>query len=94
MYGATVETDVQGEPPAIPAYSQCYVDGLGKFVWFLEHESYPLALEQISPSHIRAFFVYLQQRHERWDSASPNASKALSQSTANAYGRVLRAFSV
>lgn len=69
------------------------VDRLGKFVWFLEHEGYPLDLEQISSAHIRAFFVYLQeQRQERWGSTNPGANKPLSQATANAYGRVLRAF--
>ena len=70
-----------------------YVDRLGKYIWFLEHEGYPLALEQITPAHIRAFFVYLQEQSEqRWDSSSHAANKPLALSTANAYGRVLRAF--
>src|SRR4051794_23192641 len=52
-----------------PTTISTYVDRLGKFVWFLEHEDHPLALEEITPLHIRAFFVYLQeQKQERWGS--------------------------
>jgi integrase/recombinase XerD len=69
------------------------IDRLGKFVWFLQHKGYPLTLEEITPAHIRAFFVYLhEQSHERWGSSNHSANKPISQSTANAYGRVLRAF--
>jgi integrase/recombinase XerD len=70
-----------------------YIDRLGKFVWFLRHEGHPLALEELTSSHIRAFFVYLQEQKEgRWESSNHAANRPLSQSTANAYGRVLRAF--
>jgi hypothetical protein len=41
-----------------------YIDRLGKFVWFLEQQGYPLALEHITSAHIRAFFVCLQEQRQ------------------------------
>lgn len=76
-----------------PHTIEFYTDRLGRLAWFLEHEGYPTTLPDISPSHLRAFMVYLSEQEEgRWDSPNHQANRPLMQSSIHSYAKAMRAF--
>jgi integrase/recombinase XerC len=76
-----------------PHTIEFYTDRLSRLVWFLEHESYPTTLPDISPFHLRAFMVYLsEQKQGRWDSSNHQANRPLTPSSIHSYAKAMRAF--
>jgi integrase/recombinase XerD len=76
-------------PKTIRFYAEC----LRRFLWFLEHEDYPIALQEITPNHIRHFLIYISEcNKERWGSTRPGANRPLSPASIHAFARTLRAF--
>jgi integrase/recombinase XerC len=70
-----------------------YSKYLNYFLWFLEHEGFPTALQDISSNHIRLFFVYLHEQNTgRWGSSHPGANRPLSAHGIHAFARAVRAF--
>src|SRR5690349_1322855 len=69
-----------------PRTIEFHTDRLGRFVWFLEHQGYPTALEQITTNHLRHFLIYLaEQKEGRWGSNQAMANHPMSQSTIHSY---------
>lgn len=81
---------VRGNSPNTVRY---YREDLKRFVWFLKNQGYPSQIQDITPSTIRHFFVYLQTCNEnRWGSTAPNANRPLTAGTVHGFARAVRAF--
>jgi site-specific recombinase XerD len=76
-----------------PETIKYYQQKLGRFTWFIDHEGYPPSITELTPNHIRAFLVYLQEQDtNRWGSDAPNANRPLSAWGIHGFARAVRAF--
>jgi integrase/recombinase XerD len=88
--GFLLDQRAQRHSPATISFYQRYVK---HFLWFLDQRGYPTRLADITPSHLRAFLIYLQEETGgRWGKHDTVTSRPLRPAAVHAFARALRAF--
>ncbi|MGI8588314.1 MAG: tyrosine-type recombinase/integrase [Chloroflexia bacterium] len=88
--GFLLDQRAQRHSPATITFYRRYIKN---FIWFLAQGADPTALAQITPNHIRAYLVYLQEHSGgRWGKQETITCKPLKPAAVHAHARALRAF--